>query len=71
MSCRLMLTEVTGMDRDKEDIPVFHPCLSDRLMGLLDQSDHQAAIITCTLMSELDIYLPITRLDCSSNKIVS
>jgi hypothetical protein len=66
-----MLTEVTGMDRDKEDIPVFLPCLSVRLMDLLDQSDPQAAIITCTLMSELDIYLPITRLDCSSSKIVS
>ena len=71
MSCQLMLTEVTGMDRDKEDIQVFLPCLSDRLMDLLDQSDHQAATITCILMSVLDIYLPITRLDCSSNRMVS
>lgn len=70
MSCRLMLTEVTGMDRDKEDIPESRPCLG-RLMDLLDQSDHQAAIITCILMSVLGIYLPITRLDCSSNRIVS
>ena len=71
MSCRLMLMEVTGMDRDKEGIPVFRPCLG-RLMALLDQSDHQAATITCTLVSDLDIYLPIIRLDCSnSNRIVS